>query len=43
MRIIVIPLNSLETKFLDMLSDYSLTKITDGDYAGQHWLVSFAL
>ncbi len=23
--------------------DYSLTKITDGDYAGQHWLASFAL
>ena len=23
--------------------DYSLTKITDGDYAGQHWLSSFAL
>ncbi|MEL6837462.1 MAG: DUF2891 domain-containing protein [Bacteroidota bacterium] len=23
--------------------DYSLAKITDGDYAGQHWLASFAL
>lgn len=23
--------------------DYSLSKITDGDYAGQHWLGSFAL
>ena len=23
--------------------DYSLSKITDGDYAGQHWLASFAL
>lgn len=23
--------------------DYSLGKITDGDYAGQHWLASFAL
>lgn len=23
--------------------DYSLQKITDGDYAGQHWLASFAL
>jgi len=23
--------------------NYSLTKITDGDYAGQHWLGSFAL
>ncbi len=23
--------------------DFSLSKITDGDYAGQHWLASFAL
>ncbi len=23
--------------------DYSLSRITDGDYAGQHWLASFAL
>ncbi len=23
--------------------DYSLSQITDGDYAGQHWLASFAL
>ncbi|MEM9328660.1 MAG: DUF2891 domain-containing protein [Bacteroidota bacterium] len=23
--------------------EYSLSKITDGDYAGQHWLASFAL
>ncbi len=23
--------------------DYSLNKITDGDYAGEHWLASFAL
>ncbi len=23
--------------------DYSLAKITDGDYAGEHWLASFAL
>ncbi|MGK0391855.1 MAG: hypothetical protein ACI94Y_004622, partial [Maribacter sp.] len=23
--------------------DFSLSKIADGDYAGQHWLASFAL
>ena len=27
----------------DQHLDYSLQKITDGDYAGQHWLASFAL
>ncbi|MEE9372178.1 MAG: DUF2891 domain-containing protein [Saprospiraceae bacterium] len=27
----------------DMHLQYSLNKITDGDYAGQHWLASFAL
>jgi len=30
---------NIATKHLD----YSLSKITDGDYAGQHWLASFAL
>lgn len=31
--------HNLATKHLN----YSLQKITDGDYAGQHWLASFAL
>ncbi len=30
-------------RIADRHLDYSLSKITDGDYAGQHWLASFAL
>ena len=40
-------LYSLENDFAHLLADqhleFSLPKITDGDYAGQHWLASFAL
>ena len=31
------------SRLADAHLDYSLSKITDGDYAGQHWLASFAL
>ncbi len=31
------------TMLADQHLDYSLSKIADGDYAGQHWLASFAL
>lgn len=38
------PLKQQGTSHLaDQHLDYSLSKITDGDYAGQHWLGSFAL
>lgn len=35
--------NKNATQLADLHLDYSLNKIADGDYAGQHWLASFAL
>ncbi len=35
--------NSKAQSLADHHLTYSLNKITDGDYAGQHWLASFAL
>jgi len=35
--------NSKAQAMADYHLEYSLKKITDGDYAGQHWLASFAL
>ena len=35
--------NELARRTADEHLDHSLQKITDGDYAGQHWLASFAL
>jgi len=38
----VLPKSSL-TQSADEHLEFSLNKITDGDYAGEHWLASFAL
>ena len=35
--------NQAAWRLADEHMDYSLSKIVDGDYAGQHWLASFAL
>jgi len=35
--------NENAKRIADKHLQYSLEKITDGDYAGQHWLASFAL
>ena len=35
--------NMHTTRIADEHLSYSLVKITDGDYAGEHWLASFAL
>lgn len=38
-----LPANEYASQLADEHMKYSLDKIVDGDYAGQHWLASFAL